>query len=176
MTIGRLHVLKYFLLNSRNNVTFKKMLNFFFEASYHTKANQFITSIEREGEFNKVHFKGYADPLYYPSDFPVKSLEQVIVESFYPSNWHYYEVPETKVEVNDIVVDCGAAEGLFSFLIRKRCKKVFMIEPVGRFCSSLHKTFENSDNVEVVQVALSDFVGFANISEHDISSSLLTAK
>lgn len=153
MTIGRLNVLKYFLFNNRNHVTVKEMFDFFFEASYQTKANRFITSIERGVEFNKVFFKGYKEPLYYPSDFPIRSLEQVVVESFYPENWHYYEVPETKVAIDDVVVDCGAAEGLFSFLIHNRCKKVFMIEPVGKFCASLNKTFENSINVEIVPLA-----------------------
>ena len=172
MTPIRINVLKYFLFKNRNNVTGREMFDFFFDASYHTKASRFIVSVERDGEFNKVHFKGYDDPLYYPVGFPTQSLEQVVVESFYPGNWHYYEVPETKVEANDIVVDCGAAEGLFSFLIHKRCKKVFMIEPVAKFCASLRKTFQESHTAEIVPVALSDHEGFASISEHDISSSL----
>lgn len=172
MTPGRVNVLKYFLFNKRNNVNTRELVKFFFDASYHTKANRFIESIEKEGDFNKVYFKGYKDPLYYPADFSLKSLEQVIVESFYPDNWHYYEVHETKVEANDIVVDCGAAEGIFSFLIHDRCKKVFLIEPVSKFCRSLQKTFKNSTRTEIIPVALSDKEGFANISEHDISSTL----
>jgi FkbM family methyltransferase len=172
MTLGRINVLRYFLFKNRNHLTLKEMLGFFFEPSYHTKASRLISSIEREGEFNKVKFNGHEDPLYYPIDFSSKSLEQVVVESFYPTNWHYYEVPETKVEIHDLVVDCGAAEGLFSFLVHKRCKKIFMVEPVAKFCSSLQQTFQNSHNTEIVPVALSDQEGFAAISENDISSSL----
>jgi FkbM family methyltransferase len=172
MTEARINVLKYFLFRDRNHVSLREMFEFFFDASYHTKAGRFIASIVREGEFNRVNFKGYDRPLYYPTDFSSKSLEQVVVESFYLHNWHYYEVPETKVEADDIVVDCGAAEGLFSFLIHKRCKKIFLIEPVAKFCSSLSRTFGNTQHVEIVPVALSDHEGFATISEHDISSSL----
>jgi FkbM family methyltransferase len=173
MTPGRINVLNYFLFKNRNNVTSKEMFKFFLDTSYHTKASRFIASVERAGEFNKVYFKGYDDPLYYPADFPAQSLEQVVVESFYPDNWHYYEVPETKVETGDFVVDCGAAEGLFSFLIHKRCKKVFMIELVPKFCASLSRTFEHSRSAEIIPLAISDQEGFANISGHDISSALL---
>jgi hypothetical protein len=55
----------------------------------------------------------------------LKSLDQVIVKSFYKTNWHYYEIKETKVKGDDTVVDCGVAEGLFTFLISNRCKQVY---------------------------------------------------
>ncbi|CAN5481843.1 hypothetical protein BH10BAC4_BH10BAC4_08820 [soil metagenome] len=172
MTPTRLKVLRYFLFKNRNHVSVSELRKFFFDASYHTKADRFIKSNERIGELNRVYFKGYDEPLYYPSDFPVKSLEQVAVESFYPENWHYYEVPETRINESDVVVDCGAAEGLFTFLVKMRCKEIFLIEPVKKFCRSLQKTFENNIRVKIIPVALSEKEGFANISEHDISSSL----
>lgn len=159
-------------MKSKNNVSIGEMFKFFIDSSYHSKANRFIKSIENVGEFNKVLFTGYDEPLYYPSDFSLKSLEQVVVESFYSDNWHYYETFGTKVTSDDYVVDCGAAEGLFSFLIQRRAKKIFLIEPVPKFCASLKKTFHNGLNMEIVPVALSDENGFASISEHDISSTL----
>jgi FkbM family methyltransferase len=102
----------------------------------------------------------------------LKSLEQVIVESFYPNNWHYYEIPQTKVTNNDNVVDCGAAEGLFGLLVVNRCSKLHLIEPLPIFCNAMKITFKAKNNVTIHPVALSNEVTTSQIFEHDISSSL----
>ncbi|MDI3321940.1 FkbM family methyltransferase [Pinibacter soli] len=172
MTPTRLKVLKYFLLHQRNGLSTKEMLKFFFDTSYSKKAKRKIASIEAEGKFKKVYFKGYDTPMYYPESMPITSLERVICESFYDANWHYYEIPQTRVSPDDIVVDCGAAEGLFGFIVAPRCKKVYAIEPLKSFCDSLHKTFAQSNNVEILQLGLSSQDGYASISENDIASSL----
>ncbi len=172
MTPVRFNVVKHFLFHNRNNVSPKELFNFFFDISYAAKAKKVIDKIEREDEFYKVYFKKIAEPLYCPEDFPISSLERVIVESFYPSNWHYYEIPQTKVRPDDVVVDCGAAEGLFGLLVANRCKKLFLVEPLQKFNKCLEKTFSLKNNVELVPVGLSDKKGTARIIENDLSSAL----
>lgn len=172
MTKNRLKVLKYYLFNNKNNVSFSQLLKFFFDTSYATKAKKKLKKISKDNDFYKIYFDDIDKPLYFPFEFGLKSLEQVIVESFYPDNWHYYELPQTKVEVDDFVVDCGAAEGLFSLLVSERCKRIYLIEPHPMFIRSLQKTFEKSNNVELLQYALSKNKFIAHLTNCGISSKL----
>lgn len=148
------------------------MLKLFFDASYASKAKKVISGIELDGDLKKVYFKDIKHPMYYPANAPASSLERVICESFYQSNWHYYEIPQTRVDPGDVVIDCGAAEGLFSLLVANRCKKVFAIEPLENFSHCLKRTFADFHNVEVLKLGVSSQEGIATISENDISSSL----
>ena len=174
MTPLRLRVTKYFFFHKRNNVSLRQLISFFFDGSYSAKTKKIIERIESDGDFKKIFFKSFPQPLYCPPDFPQKSLERVIVESFYPENWHYYEIPQTKVKPDDIVVDCGAAEGLFGLLVADRCKKIYLIEPSPEFNKCLQKTFTGKDNVELVAAAVSDKTGLAKMKENDLSSALST--
>ena len=172
MTKTRLKVLNYWLFSNKNNVKIIELLNFFFDKSYHSKAQAIVKKIISMDEYYLVYLNNFKNPLYYPKDFSIKSLEQVIVESFYPKNWHYYEIPQTKVTKEDVVVDCGAAEGLFGFLVIDRCKKLYLVEPLPAFCKVMEKTFEENNNAKIIPVALSNKETTLKIFEHDISSSL----
>ncbi|MDP2211825.1 MAG: FkbM family methyltransferase [Candidatus Aquicultor sp.] len=121
-----------------------------------------------------VYLNGLERPLYYPKEFAIGSLCQVIAELCYPRDWHYYEIEQTRVTPGDVVVDCGAAEGLFGLLVADRAAKVYAIEPMTRFVESMRLTFSGFDNVEVLPVALSDQEGTAYISGCGISSTLST--
>jgi len=48
---------------------------------------------------------------------------------------------QTTVTEEDIVVDCGAAEGLFGFLVIDRCEKLLLIEPLPVFLQDNGKNF-----------------------------------
>jgi len=172
MTKARINILKYWLFKNRNNVSFTELLSFFFDKSYASKAKIKIKEIVSKDDFYEVYFKGINKPIYYPKKFPLKSLEQVIVESFYPKNWHYYEIPQTRVRKEDVVVDCGAAEGLFGFLVVDRCEKLYLVEPLPAFCKAMEKTFEENKNAVILRVALSKKETTMRILESDISSSL----
>jgi FkbM family methyltransferase len=87
------------------------------------------------------------------------SLYQVIAEQGYSWSWHLYEAGGTKVGPADVVFDCGAAEGLFAFLVRKRAAQVVCFEPLLEFRACLRRTFVASGNVELVPAALSDRPG-----------------
>lgn len=70
--------------------------------------------VDNDGEYLKVFLDKIDIPLYFPIDIDIFWLYQTIAESFYPDNWHYYLTNETSIEKDDIVVDCGAAEGVFT--------------------------------------------------------------
>lgn len=163
----------WWLRGRRNNVNLRELAVFFLARSYASKARSVITGVERENGYTMIRFKGYPSPIYYPADADFRALNQVIVEGFYKDNWHYYQIEETKVGPDDIVVDCGAAEGLFSLMAAPVCGKIYLIEPSRRFVESLSLTFRGAENVEIIPCAISDKLGEAAISESGISSSLV---
>jgi FkbM family methyltransferase len=171
MTPTRFKVLRHYFRKS-NRVSFGELLRFFFAPSYATLAGRFIEKIEKDGAYKKVYLKGLQDPLIYPADIPEHSLHMSIVECFNPANWHYYEIPETLVTPDDIVVDGGAAEGIFGLKVQKRCRRLYLIEPLSKFVRSLEKTFHGAGNVEILPYAISDRGFSATISDDDISSAI----
>jgi len=170
MTKTRLKVLKYWLTNNKNNVGFNELIKFFFDSSYRKKSKKMISKLEVEDQYLKYYLKGYEKPIFFPRGFNIKSMEMVIVESFYKINWHYYEIEQTRVTNNDIVIDCGAAEGIFSFIIANRAKYIYAIEPLKDFTKSMALTFQDRNNINIVEYAISDHEYNAYISDRDISS------
>jgi FkbM family methyltransferase len=175
MTRNRLKVFKHFFAKS-NGVTLLELIDYFFAPSYRKIANSYIKRIEYGKEFNKIYFKNITDAMYYPKDINLHSLHLVTVESFNSKNWHYYEIPETVVMADDVVVDCGSAEGLFALKICKRCKHIYIIEPLKKFVECLQKTFDKANNVEILPFAISDKEYYARILNDDISSALSTGE
>lgn len=174
MTKNRLNVIKWWLRGNRNNVHLFELMGFFFAPSYSSKARAMIARVEEKDYFLVIYFRGQEKPLYYPKEMSLQSLRQVIVETFYKDNWHHYQIEETKVEADDVVVDCGAAEGLFSLLTAPICKYIYLVEPMPKFAEALKRTFHNCSNIDIIPCALSDKRGEAFLSTNGISSSLLS--
>jgi len=170
MTKRRIKTLLYYLFNEKNNIQFVEIIKMFFDLPNSWKAKSQIQNIIIQGDYVLFYFKDLDDPLYYPKDLKTIDLYQIIVESFYTNNWHYYKKAGTTVEKKDVVVDCGAAEGLFSLKIVKRCKKLFLIEPNPIFFNSLMKTFSNFSNVEIIQKGIADVPGEAFLMNNGIES------
>jgi FkbM family methyltransferase len=93
-----------------------------------------------------------------------------------PCHWHYYESPETPVTANDVVVDCGAGEGLFGLLVARRCQAVYLVEPLPDLIVVLKQTFSRFQNVTILPVALSDHSGQGYLVEDGVNSSLSDSK
>ncbi|HOG17122.1 MAG TPA: FkbM family methyltransferase [Syntrophales bacterium] len=134
-------------------------------------AKAHISEIAAAGGHRRVSFRGLAEPLYWPNHIPLHSLYMVTVESSDERDWHYYEAPETKVERGDVVLDCGAAEGLFSLRAMGRARCV-VIEPSPVFVGSLKETFRGKGNVQIVPHALGSREGFAYLSRGTLDSAL----
>lgn len=73
----------------------------------------FIEQTEEDGEYLSVKIRSIPDMLFWPKTLPLFDLYKVVTECFYEDDTHFYEVPETRVATNDVVLDCGAAEGFF---------------------------------------------------------------
>jgi hypothetical protein len=70
---------------------------------------------------------------------------------------HLYLTSEFNVTCDDIVVDCGAADGNFGLSIIDRVKKLYIFEPEERWQEPLRRTFGPwADRVEIVQRSVSD--------------------
>jgi FkbM family methyltransferase len=127
----------------------------------------------RDGRFLQVKLRGVARPLYWPSALGLHNLYIVAQEQGYPWHWHYYEIPQTRVSAADVVLDCGAAEGLFSLRVLDRCRSSFLIEPLPLFVEGLKRTFAGARKAHVVQAALSDRKGTARLKEDGIASKIV---
>ncbi|OGC08485.1 hypothetical protein A2230_08190 [candidate division WOR-1 bacterium RIFOXYA2_FULL_36_21] len=173
---GRFTILKQWLDGNKNGVSFFALLERIFGLPYVRKAKKVIKSLNIRENDIEIYFNNFEKPFYYPKNASLKMLYQVIAELFYPNDWHYYEVDETKVSKEDIVVDCGAAEGLFGMLIADRCKRVYAIEPLPEFIESMRLSFKNIDNIVLLPVAVSNKTGEGVISNNGIFSSITLSK
>lgn len=121
-----------------------------------------------------LRLKGIEGQLNIPREFTVESLFPLLIEQMYQWHWHYYQIPQTRIEANDVVFDCGSAEGLFAFLNRRRAHRIFAFEPLPVFVESLHRTFHNDPSVEIVGSALARKPGTLYVCEAGTSSFLTT--
>lgn len=172
----RLRILLFWLGGKRNNVSLVDLIRYLTRPSYSSLARKRIIAIEQDDNFKIISLRGIPGPLYYPRSFGMQSLFQVIGETLYTSNWHNYEIPGTQVSRDDVVVDCGAAEGLFSLNIVGRCRRVVIIEPMPAYHQSLHETFKPYQNVSIIRCALSDEQGSGYITDDEIRSELTLQK
>lgn len=120
---------------------------------------------------NAVYIKGLRHPLYLPAEFDLRFLYQVLTEETYKWNWHYYQIPQTRVEMGEVVLDCGAAEGLFSLMAKQQgAERVICIEPHPAYLRALPHTFYRDDMVTIVAAALGDTVGEIRLTNNGIGS------
>lgn len=125
----------------------------------------FIEQIEENGEYLAVKICSVPTRLFWPKSLPLFDLYKVVTECFYEDDSHFYEVPETRVCPNDIVLDCGAAEGIFSLRVLERAKHIIAFEPLPIFIRSMKKTFASHfQKVSIQSYALSDIEGNAFLS------------
>ena len=113
-----------------------------------------IEFLREEGDFLVLKTFQLPKVLYLPKTMPLYNLSMVIVENLYADDWHYYEVPETRVMPDDIVLDCGAAEGLFSLQAMERARQIIAFEPLPLWVACLNRTFAGTRNVRIVPKAL----------------------
>jgi FkbM family methyltransferase len=149
-----------------------EMLRFAASPSWRARGRRYVRRVERDGEMLVVHFHGMERPLYWPAEYPLDGALLVAGEQFNPRDWHYYEVPETAVRADDVVVDCGAAEGLFSLRVAPRCRHVYAVEPLPRFVESMRLTLAAQPNVEIVPCLLGARAGTARIAGEGLTAAV----
>lgn len=126
--------------------------------------SRYVEDVTADGEHLVVRLRGARLPLYWPRSLPLFDLHKVVTEAFYERDWHYYEAPETTVGAGDSVLDCGAAEGVFSLRVADRAAAVTAFEPLPLFARSLRRTFAASPTVAVREEALGAAPGRGRLS------------
>jgi len=120
---------------------------------------------------NAVYIKGVRRPLHLPIEFDLHFLHQVLTEETYTWNWHFYQIPQTRVGIGEVVLDCGASEGFFSLTAREQgAAMVICIEPHPAYLRALRQTFANDDVVSIVNAAVGEEVGTIRLSNNGIGS------
>jgi FkbM family methyltransferase len=128
--------------------------------------------VDEQRDVYNIRLRGVATRLVWPKSVGLVWLYAVLAEQSSSKDWHFYETPETKVQQGDTVVDCGAAEGLFSLLVADRAAHVHAIEPLPLWVECMRQTFESLPNVEVLPCALSNETGTATLQGNGICSRL----
>jgi len=169
-------ILRYWLMGNWQNASLLEMLELPFPRIFGSNPQNQIDHIEEAGKHLVVWIKGINRPLYYPKDIEIRYLHMVINECTNPRSWHYYETAGTTVEDDDVVLDCGASEGLFSLLALERCKRIFIAEPLPEFVDCLTLTFSGIQNIKVLPFALSEENGEAFLEPAGISSRIVSGK
>lgn len=173
----RIKILYYWLFKNKANIKISELYKFLKKPKVKSIGSRYITNISYFDGFIVVSFHRIGDKLYWPRKYNINNLYQVSAETFDKNDWHYYEYKTTKVLNGDIVLDLGAAEGLFSLSIIKRCKKVIIIEPNNLFYHALEKTFRKyiPQKVELFKYAVGDKDSVVELINHSISSSIIEA-
>ena len=143
----RLQIATRWLRGQRNGVSATDLARFLSGPTCEINSRRYISTVEQEDDFLVVRLRGVDRPLYWPKEQPIYALHMVLSEALDERNWHFYEVPETRVQSDDVVADCGAAEGIFSLLVQERARQVYAIEPAPHWTASLERTFAGAANV-----------------------------
>ena len=96
-------------------------------------------------------------PKKYSKSEIVKYYKSLLLEQDVRSP-HRYTDERVSVSIGDVIVDAGAAEGIFSLEVIDIVKKIYIIEPDDEWCSALRCTFEAYlDKVEIINGFLSSY-------------------
>ncbi len=110
--------------------------------------------------------------LYYPADTTKTIIQRGYCDeqlvSQHPESPHRYLTGDFNVGPDDVVVDCGAADGNFSLDVVDKVKKVYLFEPTERWQKPLAATFAPwKDKVVIVRKFLSDETNDVSVSLDD---------
>jgi FkbM family methyltransferase len=168
----RVEIVRHWVAGRRNGESLTSVASAVLGPRCEVRAAKFTEDTTPDGEFLKVKLQGLP-PMWVPQEFDHHSLCQVIAEQFLPDHWHYFPTPETPLVADDVVADCGAAEGLFSLIAAPRVRQVFAIEPVPVFQRALAKTFRDIPNVTILPFAVGDVARDAWIDDRGLRSNVV---
>ncbi|HEU4495525.1 MAG TPA: FkbM family methyltransferase [Flavobacterium sp.] len=169
----RIKILLFWLFANKNNVTFNELLRFLAKPKVNHIAAKFIREVVKAGEDYEVAFKGFSKKLYWPGEFSIDRLDQVVAETFDKSDWHYYQKKHTEVEKGEIILDIGTAEGLMPLSVIEKCSHIYMIEPSVAFCKTLKKTFKDyPDKTSIFNCAVGNEDGLIRFDENSLDGTV----
>ena len=165
----RLKILFFWIFVNKNNVTFRELLKFLVKPKIDSIANTFIKEIISSDEYLEISFNNIDTILFWPKNFSLLRLYQVVCESFDENDWHFYQKRNTEVNEGEIILDIGTAEGLFPLDVIEKCSHIYMIEPSKIFNNALKKTFSKfSEKTTIYHTAVGNFVGQIPFDENSL--------
>ena len=164
----RIKILFFWLVINKNNVSFSELFKFLFKPKVNVIAKKHIKQIVIAEDYEvSFHSSGYI--LYWPKIFPINRLNQVVAETFDTEDWHYYQKKHTEVELGEIILDIGTAEGLLPISVVDKCNHIYMVEPSQSFCKCLEKTFFNySKKTTIFNTAVGNEDGIISFDENSL--------
>lgn len=150
----------------------REVVQYLTQPSASQRGQRHVERVETTDGWRRVQFRGLAKPLTFPATMPMDVLYMVADEIFDSSHWHHYQIPETSVQTGDVVVDCGAAEGLFTLVAAEKASRVFAVEPLPDFVDGLHRTFDDNRKVTILPVAAGATSGTVRFAADTISSNI----
>jgi len=172
----RIGLIKYTFLKRRLGGSMKAWLLNCLGPTCSVLSKRLIEEIDNVDDYIKIKIRNREGFLFYHKSLPLHSLYQTLAEQLYEWHWHYYQIPQTKVAHDDIILDCGCAEGIFSFLNNKEAKHIYAFEPLPEYLEGLRKTFKNITNVTIINSALGDKHGTVYLKKAGIASSITLEK
>ena len=168
----RLRVASRWLAGHRNGVSVADLARFLAGPTCEMSSRRYIASVRDDRDGMTVHLHGIERALHWPVGQPLYPLYMVLTEALDRRNWHYYELDETRVTPEDVVADCGAAEGVFALLVHSRARHVYAIEPSALWTTALQRTFADAANVTILPVALGAAPGRAYLAGGALDSTV----
>ncbi|HVI44786.1 MAG TPA: FkbM family methyltransferase [Chitinophaga sp.] len=158
----RLLLLYYFIFHRdvRKRTSLKEMMFHLFSPTMFAIAARDAELLKEDDKYKYYRLSGYGDVFIYPRTAPLYSLAMVLSEAR-PGHWHYYEAPGTEILPDDVVVDCGCAEGLFAFRHQYTAAHIYALEPLPVFIDSLQQLFHANSRITILPVAAGDTCGKA---------------
>jgi FkbM family methyltransferase len=150
---------------------FREVVRWFLQPGREARAARHIIATEEDGEYLAVRFRAQPERVfYYPRHCRWVDLCEVVDECFSSANWHHYFSDEVRLSAADVVVDCGAAEGLFTFVASATARRVYAVEPVPTFLAALERNFGPDPNVTILPFAAGHRSGEVRMADDAMAS------
>jgi len=120
-----------------------------------------------------VTIKKSNNKIYIPKRYFYQLL-RVISEQNFSLSWDFPQYGGVKIQKDDILVECGAGEGLFALSALHLVKKIYLIEPIPELQMCLERTFEGKNNVSIVKHAAGNGRKMVTMKEDGLDSKVIS--
>lgn len=105
--------------------------------------------------------------VFLPASLKPRTISRLLREAFDKKHWHQYDTVYTPVTPEDVIVDCGASEGIWALSVVSKVKKIYLIEPQPEFIETLKRNFRpwiEEGRAEIIEGATGSVDGTCSLS------------
>jgi hypothetical protein len=167
MAKKEIEVWKYFRKNKFQDTVSREIALFFkrntfsmFPYNFINKYNDNNTVVYKD-DLSKMHYVLYKNKrLYFPTNWDknkIKGIYTALLREQDIDSPHRYETSDFFVNYGDVLLDIGAAEGIFSLANIDKASKVYMFECDENWIQALYRTFDPwKEKVVIINKYVSD--------------------